>query len=578
MAKIHSRIPEQNMQRGERMVYDAMSTLPADWVVFHSCKEDYLEEERYIHYEADFVVLIPQKGIVVIEVKDWPEVRLHEGRWQSRKQGNSQWKTHTQSPLEQANIALQKIMRSLARCSCVPQNPHRWPEHRHMAILTQGIPDAGENHNLPFGSLYLCGATRLEQLQDYIESLFVLNQPERMSAHRVQKITEALAPSVLFHMSLDNYLQEMDSTTANILNLLPALYESTGGIRVEGCAGSGKTVIACAEAARQAADLPRDGQHRILMLCFNHAMAHELLQHPLLPEHSDVLQVSTFHDYCIHHILEPRGFGHLVNYTEAGDRLPDNALEQVTRLLPGIPGYDAIFVDEAQDFRGVWWQIIQALLKPEGKLYIFADKHQDLYERYDQLPGLPTHVRLNANLRNAHQIADFSRSLLPADAQDMMILPLSGAGIHLSAPADTPEERAAEVTRIIEHLLHSTPGIQTRDIVVLSPWRTQHPRCSLKYIPGLAPAAPEERPDQADARRDACRSPHATRIFASTIKSFKGQEAAYVIVTDVIGLGESRGFDMKELYTACTRARYGLFIVPTTSGHALVSSFVPSGS
>ena len=577
MAKIHSRIPEQNIQRGERVVFEAMAALPADWVVFHSCKEDYLEDEHhYIHYEADFVVLVPQKGIAVIEVKDWPQVRLHEGRWQSRKNEQSQWKTHTQSPLEQANIALQKIMRSLARCSCLPQNSQRWPEHRHMAILTQGVPDAGENHNLPFGSLYLCGVSRLKQLQNHIESLFVLNQPERMSAHRVQKITEALAPSVMFHMSLDNYLQEMDSTTANILNILPALYESTGGIRVEGCAGSGKTVIACAEAARQAAELPRDGQHRLLMLCFNHAMAHELMQHPLLPEHGDVLQVCTFHDYCIQQILEPQGFGHMVNYTGAGDRLPDIALEQIMHLLPGMPRYDAIFVDEAQDFRGIWWEIIRQLLKPKGKLYIFADKHQDLYDRYDQLPELPTHVRLNANLRNAHQIADFSRSLLPAEAQNMMILPLSGDDIHLSTPADTPQERAAEVTRIIQELLQSNPGIQQRDIVVLSPWRTAHPRCSLKFIPGLAPAAPDERPEQADARRDACRSQDASHIFASTIKSFKGQEAAYVIVTDVIGLGESRGFDMKELYTACTRARYGLFIVPSTSGHALVSSFIPS--
>ena len=62
-------------------------------------------------------------------------------------------------------------------------------------------------------------------------------------------------------------------------------------------------------------------------------------------------------------------------------------------------------------------------------------------------------------------------------------------------------------------------------------------------------------------------------IFASTIKSFKGQESAYVILTDIIGLGESKGFDLKELYTACTRARYGLYIVPTTSGSALVNSF-----
>ena len=578
MAKIYSRIPEQNIQRGERIVYDAMTRLPADWVIFHSCKEDYLEDEHYIHYEADFVVLVPQKGIVVVEVKDWPQMRLLHGRWQSRKNDHGSWKTHTHAPLEQANIALQKIMRSLTRCGCLPQAARRWPEHRHMAILTQGTPPDGGLHNLPFDSLYLCGAESLQHLQQRIEELFVLDQPERMSTHRMQKITEALAPSVRFHVSLSTYLQEMDSASANLLNILPALYESTGGIRVEGCAGTGKTVMACAEAARLAAEFPRNGTRHVLMLCFNHAMANELHQHPLLAEQQETLFISTFHDFCIQHILERHGFGYMVNYVGDGDRLPDIALQQILELLPGMPHYDAVFVDEAQDFRGIWWQIIQGLLNPGGKLYIFADKHQDLYDRYDQLPGLATRIRLSTNLRNAHQIANFSRAMLPADARNLQILPLSGDGIRISPPADTPEERAAAVSRIIEELLQSKEGILPRDIVVLSPWRTVHPRCSLRLVPGLALAATDEQPEQAAQRREACRSPHSTRIFASTIKSFKGQEAAYIIVTDVIGLGESRGFDMKELYTACTRARYGLFIVPTTTGKALVEPYLPSFS
>lgn len=572
MAQMYSRIPVSRMQRGELMVYEIMSRLPQDWCIFHSCKEDYLEDGLHVHFEADFVLLIPGRGIAVVEVKDWPEIRIENGHWQSRRHSADTWKTHTLPPLEQANIAMQKLMRSLARCGCIPHAPHRWPEHRHMAILTCGEPGT----SLPFGSLYLCGATELEHLQERIGSLFTCQQPERMSAKRVARITETLAPSVLFRMSLQNYLREMDSSAANILNLLPSLYESTGGIRVEGGAGTGKTVIACAEAAKQAAELPRDGNHRILMLCFNHAMAYELLRHPLLAEQDDVLTVSTFHDFCIDHILKPRQLEHLVNYDGPGDRLAEPALRQIKDLLHKEPHYDAIFVDEAQDFRKAWWEIIQGLLIPGGKFYIFADKHQDLYDRYEQLPELSTRVRLNTNLRNAHQIAGFSRAMLPTDEQNMSILPMSGEDIHLSPAADTPRERAAEVRRIIHELLNSNPHLHRRDIVVLSPWRTSHPRCCLNLVPELAIAMVAESPEQAAERRMRCRQPDAEHIFASTIKSFKGQEAAYIIVTDIIGLGESRGFDMKELYTACTRARYGLYIVPTATGHALIQSISAS--
>ncbi len=576
MAQLYSRIPVHNIQRGERLVYEAMGALPPDWVIFHSCKEDYRDNGHYIHYEADFVVLVPARGLVVIEVKDWPQARIENGKWLSRRHDAETWTCHAHSPLEQANIAMQKLMQGLVRSACLPKAPQRWPEHRHMAILTQAIPATNACGNLPFDSLYLCGPDSLAELQERIESLFVLNQPERMSAQRVQKLTDSLVPSIHFRLSISNYLQEMDTAAANLLEILPSLYESTGGIRVEGCAGSGKTVMACAEAARLVSQMPRGRRQQVLMLCFNHAMADELQQHPLLSECKESLLISTFHDFCIEHILKPCGFNNLVNYTEKGDRLPEPAIRKITELIPGLAHYDVIFVDEAQDFRSSWWSIIQDLLIPRGKFYIFADKHQDLYNRYNQLPELPTRLYLKRNLRNARQVAEFSRNLLPGPKQHNEILPMTGAGVHIAPPADQPEERANLIHHIIQGILQSDVRVQPRDIVVLSPWRTTHPRCCLNLVPGLATAPADESPEAAAARRARCRQIEATQIFSSTIKSFKGQEAAYVIVTDVIGLGESQGFDMKELYTACTRARYGLFIVPTTSGRALLDSFSDS--
>ena len=571
MAQISSRIPVQNMQRGERLVYDAMAKLPAEWVIFHSCKEDYLDKGRFIHYEADFVVLIPGKGVAVVEVKDWPQIRVQNGCWQSRKHSGDEWSPHAQSPLEQANIALQKIMRSLVRCGCIPSTPARWPEHRHLAILTQADAQEFQGCNIPLDSLYICGVPAVQQLQKRIEQLFILDSASRMSPLRVLKISEALAPSVVFRMSLENYLAEMDKAAANLLGLLPMLHESKGGSRVEGCAGSGKTVMACAEAARVVSQHPETEAPAVLMLCFNHSMAAELQQNPLLEECGDRIIISTFHDFCISHLLEPNGKENLINIDGPGDRLTQDALMCIMSLMLHLPRFDYIFVDEAQDFRACWWTIIQNLQAKDGKLYIFADKNQDLYNRYNQLPDLATRIQLSGNLRNACQIAMFSHAMLPAEYQENTVLPMSGAGVHLCAAGETPEERAAEVQRIITHLLKSA---RPCDIVVLSPWRTSHHRCCLSLVPGLAPAAADESPTQAAERRAACRKTDSTHIFSSTIKSFKGQEAAYVIVADIIGLGESQGFDMKELYTACTRARYGLYLVPSVSGKELAASFL----
>jgi superfamily I DNA/RNA helicase len=43
------------------------------------------------------------------------------------------------------------------------------------------------------------------------------------------------------------------------------------------------------------------------------------------------------------------------------------------------PRYDAIFVDEGQDFRPLWWQTLQRALRPGGEMLLAADKTQDVY-------------------------------------------------------------------------------------------------------------------------------------------------------------------------------------------------------
>ncbi len=54
---------------------------------------------------------------------------------------------------------------------------------------------------------------------------------------------------------------------------------------------------------------------------------------------------------------------------------------------PG-PRYDAIVVDEGQDFEDDWWLLLQLLLNdPDaGILYVFYDSNQAIYPRP---PGLP---------------------------------------------------------------------------------------------------------------------------------------------------------------------------------------------
>jgi superfamily I DNA/RNA helicase len=88
----------------------------------------------------------------------------------------------------------------------------------------------------------------------------------------------------------------------------------------------------------------------------------------------------------------------------------------LAQALPEAERFDAIVIDEAQDFAESWWSAVLASLRdPEtGCLYVFADEGQRVFARQ----GRPTvdlvPIPLDENLRNTKQIAGTFSSLAPS--------------------------------------------------------------------------------------------------------------------------------------------------------------------
>ena len=81
--------------------------------------------------------------------------------------------------------------------------------------------------------------------------------------------------------------------------------------------------------------------------------------------------------------------------------------------------YDAIFIDEAQDFAPSWVQVTRALLKPGGNLFICDDPAQSIFCSYSwQQKGLSVvgHSRvLRVPFRSTREISQAAHSLIEAD-------------------------------------------------------------------------------------------------------------------------------------------------------------------
>jgi hypothetical protein len=150
--------------------------------------------------------------------------------------------------------------------------------------------------------------------------------------------------------------------------------------------------------------------HKVLLLCYNRLLA-EMLKRPLASTPN--IQVMSFHQLCDSRIAQvKRDLGrNLLN--EADTAFPGADLFDVhmpfalalsNEVLPHK--FDAIVIDEAQDFSDEYWFAIEELLydPKDGAIYIFIDPNQALYKRHANLPVREDPYYLTVNCRNTTYI------------------------------------------------------------------------------------------------------------------------------------------------------------------------------
>ncbi len=593
---------------GEQMVYEALRDMPEDWTVIHNCWRHLLkgdkESAEHISYEADFIVLIPGCGVLVIEVKNWSRARVRDGRWErwDSKSGLYCPVKHA-SPLNQAYLAAGNLREELKKVFSWGRYQKSNMEFRSLAVLL-GKPENYENpceireeryaiddlrkreryshmrRNEIYDWLYLCGEEALkDDLQWHIESLFCYGNNN--TVEEMEAVRRYLLQNLVLRQDAATVNRIVELAAAPLAMLLPMLENSPGGFHIEGCAGSGKSCMLCDEAARLARQAKESGTgKRTLVLCYNLNLAEYLRGHKALRT-AGVCR----YDSCSPLVLD--NFHTVANRICIWEGLPcagedgvftSQTLHTLAERVKANPRYavDAVFVDEAQDFSDEWWQVVQAMLRPGGKLYLFSDFGQRLYTHARHLPELPVRLRLRHNLRNTGQIACFAAASLTDKRAEQTYLPINGPEVELLPASDSPAVRAVAVRDCIERL--QKEGFRLNDIVALTPWRKN---TSLKEdtLTNLVdfPADGETR-DKADKRLKRCAAASATRILGETIKAFKGMESLAVILTDISAPrdAENSGFTSAEFYVACTRARYRLIIIPTSSGAQFVRQCLPA--
>lgn len=370
-----------------------------------------------------------------------------------------------------------------------------------------------------------------------------------LSPQEFDAVRRALAPEFRVYeplrVSVDASAETLARLTRQQLQVLRGFDGNPRAI-IEGVAGSGKTLLAMQRARSFAA------KHKaVLFTCFNAELAKWIREEMAgdLTENGGKITVQNFHrlasDLC-----KAADVDFTVNQQDAArwwdEKAPDLLAEAALDLNGGTPPFDAMVVDEAQDFSPSWWDALEYLCDRRGSTWAFLDKAQSL--RRDPVdPPLDGafRVSLDVNCRNTRRIVACANVATEVESEPFELAPL-GRPPKLIVP-QTPTAISGLVQQEVRALLRDH-RLESRQIAIIGPAsKAKGPLATVTSIDGIALV------DDASLWRE------GRGVLCSTARSFKGLEADVVILSDFSGLGSL--FTMSDLYVALTRARSHLIIV-----------------
>ncbi|MEO3938581.1 NERD domain-containing protein [Dermatophilaceae bacterium Soc4.6] len=409
---VRCRPQEPHFETGsEREVWERVrAQLPADCVLLSNLRLTDAKKD----YEADLVVLAPGFGIIVIEVKGGSVKVDDEGRWWVRRAGREV----PSDPVGQARD-LKYALRAH-----VERDP-RWRESSRSRVRWAHAVVCPYTDLDPGFTLLACprwmvsGRGDLDHLADRL--LAVPAQQETanrvLDADDVELVLEILQGRMRpDHDKLaesDELADRADRLTLEQAALLGATRLLTR-VEVRGGAGSGKTVLA----VTQAKDLTRgrDGRapQRTALLCYSLGLSQYLKRcMEGVPRRHRPAFVGSFEELAASWgLTDVPGRDGTSDFWE--HELPAR-MEELARALPEAQRFDAVVVDEAQDFADLWWRPVMAALRDEevGGLYVYSDENQRIFPRYGRPPVPLVPLVLDHNLRNTRQIAQAFSPLAP---------------------------------------------------------------------------------------------------------------------------------------------------------------------
>lgn len=515
--------PRPTASTAERKLYAALKThLPESWRAWHSLR---LVSAGARESEGDFVIGIPKRGMLVIEVKGG-RIELVGGRWMQNS------RELAVAPRQQAQGFARALIDAINARGAKPppwEIVCAFPDTE----FSEG-PKAGDVSGLVLGERELAW---LGKSLPALAERALANRPAPVNDGWMDKVHELWGETWVPRVSLSDRRGDAEhrriALDAEQLAILDVAGDNPRAF-VQGGAGTGKTVIARELLCRHA----RAGK-RALYLCFTDALALAVAR-GLEAEHTTVpIRASAIRRYARDLVVSAgqvtppptREFWNEVVLQAACDALP-----------PIEERPDLVVVDEAQDLEPSDWLLVEALVGNRG-LWAFGDTRQRFWlDRTvpEALFANAVRLTLKQQHRNPAELAAFALSYVE-DARvrnrpDPSVLRLSVA-------------RDGDVLGRVRHELDGLrkDGARPEDIAVLTlAGREKSQLVELDTL-GTHRLVRADAPDTDD------------RTIADTFLRFKGLDRPFIIITELVQ-GLKMSYETR-MHIALTRATVAAVIV-----------------
>lgn len=413
-------------------------------------------------------------------------------------------------------------------------------------------------------------------------SVAYLNENHRFSAHDAADLRHWLVEPEFSREQRVPLLHELDPKQQSLVHSrTEARFR-----KIRGSAGSGKSLVL----AGRAALLASKGK-RVLLVTFNITLLNYLRDYVVRFDRTkqvrDNIEAWNFHTWC--RLVSSR-VGRLDDYKQLWidndativmeSLLAREAAKWCTELDP-TDLYDAILVDEGQDFQLEWWVALRGALAPDGEMVLAVDRTQNIYGVENWIDdnqsrdgsGLSSRwVELSVSYRMPEALIDLaSRFIQDYLTGDEAVHPIPhNRGLEFFEPESLHWVQCVLADAVqacfdaLCNLLHSNdPPVSVADLTFITDstqvgYAVMHmlrEQLNIRCIDTL-----DEQPDGPDPKRRGSASRRKKLAFfkgdgrakVTTIHSFKGWESSALVV--FISKAVTRD-DLALVYAGITRLK-----------------------